>query len=400
MAPDLVKWGGDAMLLLFQGSDHAARAARASYRMRAKLRVIGRLLTTSGNVTLRMSVGVHSDNFDFFLVGDPDIHRELLISGPGASITAETEAAAGADQIGLSAATAALLEPRLLGPTLLDGRLLRSPPLLDDIPSVAKPITGVDPARALPPPIRSHLLAGAAEPEHRLITVAFVEFSGTDALLASAGPQAVAEALDETVRNVQRACAAHDVTFFETDINRDGGKIMLTAGAPRSADHDEERMLRATRLVLDRAGTLPLRIGINRGHVFAGDFGAPFRRTYSVKGDAINLAARVMGKAVPGQALATVEVVARSQTGLPHHSPATVHGQGQNAAGGGCGDRPPGRWAPGRTFRRRAGRSVGRDGSSRLRSGRRTEQARSPRRDRGGSRHREVALGVRTAGRR
>ena len=34
-------------------------------------------------VTLRMSVGIHSGDFDFFLVGDPVIHRELLISGPG-----------------------------------------------------------------------------------------------------------------------------------------------------------------------------------------------------------------------------------------------------------------------------------------------------------------------------
>ena len=144
--------------------------------------------------------------------------------------------------------------------------------------------------------------------------MAFVQFSGTDDLITSAGPEALAGALDDVVRNVQHACADHDVTFFETDINRDGGKIMLTAGAPRSADHDEERMLRVARQVLDRAGRLPLRIGINRGHVFAGDFGPSFRRTFSVKGDAINLAARVMGKAVPGQALATTEVVARSQT--------------------------------------------------------------------------------------
>src|SRR3954454_20985442 len=30
---DLVKWGGDAMLLLFRGPGHAARAARAAHRM-------------------------------------------------------------------------------------------------------------------------------------------------------------------------------------------------------------------------------------------------------------------------------------------------------------------------------------------------------------------------------
>jgi len=311
---DLVKWGGDAVLLLFQGPDHAQRAARAAHRMRARLRVIGRLPTTSGMVVLRMSVGVHSGDFDFFLVGDPDVHRELLMSGPAASITAETEAAAAAGQIGLSRVTAALLDARLLGPPLLDGRLLRSAPTLEYVASEEPPKAQIDPLGVLPPPIRAHLLGGTVEPEHRLITVAFVQFSGTDELITSDGPAALAEALDDVIRNVQHACADHDVTFFETDINRDGGKIMLTAGAPRSADHDEERMLRVARQVLDRAGRLPLRIGINRGHVFAGDFGPSFRRTFSVKGDAINLAARVMGKAVPGQALATTEVVARSQT--------------------------------------------------------------------------------------
>src|SRR6478736_4028596 len=311
---DLVKWGGDAVLLLFQGADHAQRAARAAHRMRATLRVIGRLPTTSGMVVLRMSVGVHSSDFDFFLVGDPEVHRELLICGPAASVTAETEAAAAAGQIGLSSSTAALLDARHLGAPLLDGRLLRSAPALTYVASEEPETTQDDPLGVLPPPIRAHLLSGRVEPEHRLITVAFVQFSGTDDLITAAGPEALAGALDDVVRNVQHACADHDVTFFETDINRDGGKIMLTAGAPRSADHNEERMLRVARRVLDRAGTLPIQIGVNRGPVFAGDFGPAFRRTYSVKGDAINLAARVTSKAAPGQVLATPEVVARSQT--------------------------------------------------------------------------------------
>ena len=91
-------------------------------------------------------------------------------------------------------------------------------------------------------------------------------------------------------------------------------------------------MLRVARLVLDRAGTLPLRIGVNSGPVFAGDFGPAFRRTYSVKGDAINLAARVMSKAAPGQLLATPEVVARSQTVFRTTELAAVPGQGQGRA--------------------------------------------------------------------
>ena len=114
---DLVKWGGDAMLLLFDGPDHARRAAHAAHRMRATLADIGRIVLPSGTIRLRMSVGIHSGDFDFFLVGDPAVHQELMISGPAASTTAAMEAATPAGHIGLSTATAALLEPRSLGVT-------------------------------------------------------------------------------------------------------------------------------------------------------------------------------------------------------------------------------------------------------------------------------------------
>jgi len=326
---DLVKWGGDAILLLFRGRDHAAHAARAAYRMRKTLRESGRTTVTAGQVTLRMSVGIHSGEFHFFLVGDPAIHRELVVSGPSASLTAEMESIATAGQIAVSDATAALLAPNLLGEQIVGGRLLRSEPRLPDIAPESVAAIGIDLASTLSPPVREHLLAAAGESEHRPIAVAFVQFSGTDALLTEAGPDAVAAALDECVRSVQHAAATYDVTFLESDINRDGGKIMLVAGAPRSGGDDEERMLCTVRDAVDRAGALALRAGINRGSVFSGDFGPDFRRTYSVKGDAINLAARVMGKAAVGQVLVTQDVIARSRTVFETESlrPFTVKGK-------------------------------------------------------------------------
>ncbi|MGH3026545.1 MAG: AAA family ATPase, partial [Gaiellaceae bacterium] len=139
-----------------------------------------------------------------------------------------------------------------------------------------------------------------------------MEFSGTDTIMATQGAEALGDAIDECVRNVAMSTAELGVTFFESDISVDGGKIMLTAGAPRSTGHEEERLLRAGRRILDRAGTLPLRIGVNRGRVFAGELGPFYRRTYSVKGDAINLAARVMAKAKPGQMLATRDAIEHS----------------------------------------------------------------------------------------
>lgn len=311
---ELVKWGGDAVLLLFDGPDHAVRACRAASRMRRTLRDLSRQPTSAGVIALRMSVGIHSGQFHFFLVGDPGVHRELIVSGPAASVTAEMEAIAEAGQIVLSGAAAALIPDRYLGEPAGAGVRLRGEPVLGDLPIRPRDAGGADVGQLLPPPVRAHLRAASGESEHRPVAVAFVQFSGTDAVLLESGPDALADALDDCVRNVQHAAAAHEVTFFESDINRDGGKIMLVAGAPRSLGDDEDRMLRALRQVVDTAGVLPLRAGVNRGHVFAGDFGPPFRRTYSVKGDAINLAARVMGKAAPGEILATQDTLARSLT--------------------------------------------------------------------------------------
>ena len=41
----------------------------------------------------------------------------------------------------------------------------------------------VDVRRLLPPPVRAHLLAAAGESEHRQVAVAFIQFSGTDAVI-------------------------------------------------------------------------------------------------------------------------------------------------------------------------------------------------------------------------
>jgi class 3 adenylate cyclase/tetratricopeptide (TPR) repeat protein len=309
----LIKWGGDAVLLLFDGNGHAARACRAAWGMQRTIRRIGRLRTSAGAVRLRMSVGIHSGTFHFFLAGD--LHRELVIAGPAATITARMESIAEAGEVAISPATAALLDPEVVGEPKAEAFLLAAEP--DGEPGWVRPepdAAGVDLAACLPIGIREYLLHGSPEPEHRYISVAFIEFSGTDAILAGSGPGAVADAVDECISNVQLAAHRYGVTFFLTDINENGGKILLVAGAPTSIGSSEERMLRTVRTIMDGGGIVPLRIGVNGGYVFAAGFGPPYRRTYSVKGDAVNLAARLMGAAGRGQILATDAVLSRSAT--------------------------------------------------------------------------------------
>lgn len=307
----LLKFGGDALLLFFAGEHHHAAACHAAVAMRQELRTVGQVRTTAGGVQLRMSVGIHSGPFHFFLVGD--VHRELVIAGPGATQTVLAESAAAAGEIVVSEGTAMLLPPGHVGMARSGSpRLRRAPGRLDTRVWGERAL--LDVSGGVPVAIRHHVLGGGEEPEHRHATVAFVHFEGVDALLEEEGPEVVAGVLEQLIGDCQRAAEGEQVTFLGTDIDRDGGKVILVAGAPQATGGDDERMLLALRQIAERDNTLPLRIGVNRGSVFAGDIGASYRRTYTVMGDAVNLAARLMAAASQGEIFSTAEVLAGSRT--------------------------------------------------------------------------------------
>jgi class 3 adenylate cyclase/tetratricopeptide (TPR) repeat protein len=309
----VIKWGGDAVLLLFDGDQHERRASRAAFEMQRTMRRVGRIRTDSASVTLRMSIGVHSGLLDFFLVGD--LHRELVITGPAATRTVAIESIADAGQIALSPETAAALDPHDLGQEKETAILLRRGPEVDGERGAAvEDIETLDLAMCIPVSVREHLLAGGTEPEHRLMTAAFIHVMGADDLLAADGPNALGVALATTLDAIERIALEYGVAFFDSDIYLGGAKAMLMAGAPVSTGADEERMLRAMRDVQDADLPLPLRIGITRGRIFVGDFGPDYRRTYTVTGDSVNLAARLMAKAEPAQILATDDVLVHSRT--------------------------------------------------------------------------------------
>jgi class 3 adenylate cyclase/tetratricopeptide (TPR) repeat protein len=310
----LLKFGGDALLLLFEGPGHVERGCHSAAVMRRTLRAIGRIEKRGAQARLRMSVGVHTDLFPLFLVGQR--YREVLTTGPAWTTVVEMEAAADAGEILLSPATAARLPRASVGPPKGPGRLLAATPVVEHRPP-DEPLWRPDAdlvRECLPSAVADHVSHGFQPPEHRNATIAFIHYEHTDAMIAERGPQGVASAFAELVDVIDAAAEEHRVTLLGTDVDADGGKFMLCAGAPTATGDDEERMLLAMRRVIEAPRAIPVRIGVNRGPIFAGAVGPPYRRTYTTMGDATNLAARLMARAGPEEVYVSTSVLDRSAT--------------------------------------------------------------------------------------
>jgi class 3 adenylate cyclase/tetratricopeptide (TPR) repeat protein len=308
---DVLKFRGDALLMLFDGAGHEARAARAATDMQAYITATGTSDSSVGPVTLGMAAGLVSGPCHLFLVGAS--RRELIVCGPAASATLELEDLAEAGEILVSARTAEALPAGAVGGGREGAFLLRHDTALDAPPPPLRDAAGAsDLMQFLPPALRSSVTTGAIEAEHRHAVAAFLKFSGGDALaLEGEGAAATLGALADVVTDVTDELG---VTWLESDIDRDGGKLYLVAGAPASTGDEEERMLRAVRSIVDAGVGPTIAVGVNRGPVLAGPIGSWSRRTYAVMGDTVNLAARLAARAEKREILVTGDVVERSHT--------------------------------------------------------------------------------------
>lgn len=308
----LIKFGGDALLLLFDSEDHVLQACAAAVEMRAALRDASKEKTSVGRINLKMSSGIHTGTVDFFLVGSS--HRELIVTGPTATITTQMEATADAGEILVSPEVRAQLPADFVGQQKGEGWILRKVRISHSPVGTRAPIPRGGLSELVPRALRETLASPVVESEHRMASIAFVKFKGVDELLANDGHERVADQLEHLIEAVQGAADKEDVTFLASDIDADGGKVILVSGVPESRHDDEGRLLRAARQIVETELRLSVRVGVNRGHVFAGSVGAPFRRTYTIMGDSVNLAARLMAAAGPRLIYSTTAVLDRSST--------------------------------------------------------------------------------------
>jgi len=145
--------------------------------------------------------------------------------------------------------------------------------------------------------------------ELRRITVLFVGVGGFDYEAADV------ERLQNFLHAIQELVQRFEGTLNKVAVDDKGTVLLILFGAPPFSHEDD--ITRAVACALDlqavaRAQNLRMSVGITEGSLFAGPVGAPSRREYTVIGDTVNLAARLMQHGRSGTILISQRVKERA----------------------------------------------------------------------------------------
>lgn len=138
----------------------------------------------------------------------------------------------------------------------------------------------------------------------------FIKFSGID----YDHDDEAGDKLDTFVRQIQQIVDHYEGFLLQITMGDKGSYLYVAFGAPITHEDDAARAAAAALEIKELATRLPyispLQMGISQGLTHSGACGSPLRRTYAVMGNHVNIAARLMGQANPGEILVSRPVAA------------------------------------------------------------------------------------------
>jgi adenylate cyclase len=305
------KFGGDAMTILFpfdaaRVDATVRRAIQCAADMQGRMGDYVDMPTSVGAFSLAMKAGLAMGEVLCTTVGDLAARLEYIIAGHVLDACAEAEHHAGKGEVVVHndllafAADALVVEARD-DFTCVAGLGAAEPPapLAELKEPTARAIATI--AAYLHPALAEGLRANQLGfiNEHRHVVVMFVRFGGFD---YDHDPE-VNPRLQSYFGAVVDRIQHYDGYLNKIDMGDKGSKYIVLFGAPVAHEDDAERALRCALELRDLAPETTA-IGINAGLVFCGLVGSSRRREYTVMGDPVNLAARLMQAARPGQIMA------------------------------------------------------------------------------------------------
>lgn len=156
----------------------------------------------------------------------------------------------------------------------------------------------------------------SAAGQRRNVTILFAELCGYTDLMAKLSPQELADVVQQFMRLLSSSVYKYEgIVDKVTEV-----ELMALFGAPITHENNAERAVRAAfdmraqvgqlqRDVQQQSGvSINIRIGLHSGWVIAGSVGSDLRMDYTVVGDAVNIAHRILEAARPGQVLVSESV--------------------------------------------------------------------------------------------
>lgn len=343
----VISFAGDAITCWLDG-DPGLRAAAAALAMQQAMQRFASLQTPAGRtISLSMKAAVAAGPVRRFLIGDPEIRLIDALAGELLARLAAVEAQAQSGEVILDEATwqalgdsvsvAAVRQDQETGRKYAVVKEARSPVEERSWPPLD--VNQVDEAQIRPwllAPVYQRLRQGMGEflAELRPTVALFLRFSGID----YDHDERAGEKLDAYIRWVQKIVARFEGTLIDLNIGDKGCYIYINYGAPQ-AHEDNAARAASTALALhnpppDLHFIESVQIGVSQGRMRAGAYGGATHRTYGVLGDEVNMAARLMMKARPGQTIIS-EAAQRSLAGtflLDPLPPIQVKGKSQPVA--------------------------------------------------------------------
>ncbi len=310
---DIAKFTGDGLLALwpvFPGDGSASLSDAILSAGACGLAVQEALhdYHTSDGTRLSMRMGIGAGDVHVLYLGGVFQRWEILVAGEPIRQTSRAEKLARPGQVVLSPEAVARVPEKVRGipvttgaDTLDAGR----PPLslreISGNPAVNAPLSHGDsviPEGSLRPFIPqaiykvldSGLSAWLAE--LRRVTVLFINIPGLDHTTETGLPEA-----QEIVQELQKTIYQYEGSINKLNLDDKGTTLVAAYGLPPLAhENDAERGAQAALAVHDSFEKFGMRgaIGVGSGLAFCGVIGSHMRREYTMMGDPVNMAARLM----------------------------------------------------------------------------------------------------------
>jgi class 3 adenylate cyclase/tetratricopeptide (TPR) repeat protein len=354
---DLLKFGGDALLIFFEGNlgpHHALAAGRAMMNAMSRFTQVN---TSQGVFPLRMKIGMSCGSVFLASLGTPE-SMDHAVMGRTLFNMAQAENNASPGEIILDDPVREVTNKIARFSPLVEGfwkleelhSTVEVPKDTHRDPNSGSPDTGFDPEIMVSNLLRDGEIISGLRPfvpeelfariiddpqritvygSHRPVTITFTNFLGIDEIIETLGPK-----YEDSITNILNhyfITMSEVITRFGGTVNRldaysVGQRILALFGALQAHEDDPQRAVRValemnsalqmvnqeTKEILsaipeykEKLDVEPLkqRVGVNSGFVFAGNTGSKIRREYTVMGDQVNLTARLMGIAQEGEVL-------------------------------------------------------------------------------------------------